>query len=82
MLNDDEIYSAVTEGFGIKVKADNLTDEIALKRHEAAKLVAKVQYQQDIKDFILMLSERYFGSVEGCDLFKFTIEELQCLNQV
>ena len=62
ILNDDEIYSAVTEGFGRKVKANNLTDEIALKRHEAAKMVAKVQHQQDLKDFIHLIEA---GTADG-----------------
>ena len=43
LLDIDEIYSAVVQGFATKVKADGLTDEIALKRHESARQVAKDQ---------------------------------------
>ena len=51
ILNDEEIYSAVTHGFSHEVRSDNLTDEIALKRHEAAKTVAEAQHQLDLKEF-------------------------------
>ena len=43
LLTDDEIYEAVTYGFNKKVEATNLTDEIELKRHEGAKMVAQAQ---------------------------------------
>jgi len=37
LLSDEEIHDAVMVGFDKKVIADNLTDEIELKRHEAVK---------------------------------------------
>ena len=45
VMSDDRIYTACVYGFGKKVEADNLTDEIKLKRHEGAKQVAREQAQ-------------------------------------
>ena len=48
LLRDEEIYVAVTHGFSKKVEADNLTDEIELKRHESVKEAIKIQLKKAI----------------------------------
>jgi len=58
MLTPEEIYIAVTHGFGMKVKAKNLTEEIEKKRHESAKAVAHAQAKK-IKEEIRKVKNPY-----------------------
>ena len=60
LLTDDEIYQATETGFHTKVEANNLTDEIELKRHEGAKEVARQQLGKVVD---LMISKNLISYV-------------------
>ena len=68
IMSNDRIYVACVHGFGKKVEADNLTDEIELKRHEAAKQVARekaeISFKAGIKEVVEWI-HNHGGSLDG-----------------